>query len=177
MGYVFLSISTDDLLKKQISSSNTTSRTSEHGPGDKFYLHLPKISVIFTIEFDNSWFMVDSAQNKQQVVRESLMELQNDVGCIKFMESRNTHYVDVHSQHGRGCFAMIGLTGGQNQFLNLDESQMCLGNKGVIKHEFIHALGFMHTHMRRDRDNFIRINWNAIMSNRMSFVEMFSYLN
>lgn len=107
-----------------------------------------------------------AARQKQNLVRESLTELQNDVGCIKFTESTNGHYVDVHSTRGRGCYAMIGMTGGNNQFLNLDDSQMCMGNKGIIKHEFIHALGFMHTHMRTDRDKHIRVNWNLVMSNR-----------
>ena len=101
------------------------------------------------------------------VVKQSLNELQNSVGgCVKFMESTQSHFIEVHAEN-KGCFAMIGFQGGRSQYLNL-QNPWCMNSRGTIKHEFIHALGFMHTHMRKDRDSQIQIAWNNVQSNRMS---------
>ena len=36
--------------------------------------------------------------------------------------------------------------------------------KGSIIHEFFHALGFYHEHMRSDRDRYLQINMNNVQS-------------
>ena len=104
-------------------------------------------------------------------MRQSLGELQNDLrGCVKFIESNRGHYIDVTSEQD-GCFSMLGFEDGPTQQLNL-ENPGCMYSKGTIKHEFIHALGFMHTHMRRDRDNYIDIKWNRILSVSKTMIVM-----
>nr|CCW36840.1 Ast2 protein [Schmidtea mediterranea] len=106
-------------------------------------------------------------QDKIQTVRQSLGELQKDLqNCVKFQEGRNGHYIEVNSKR-EGCYSMLGVTGGPSQPLNL-ENPGCMYSKGTIKHEFIHALGFMHTHMRKDRDNHITIKWDRILTSQCS---------
>nr|CCW36844.1 Ast6 protein [Schmidtea mediterranea] len=105
--------------------------------------------------------------DKKGIVRECLVELQKDLGnCVKFSESTASHYIEVHSLN-QGCYSLLGYTGGPNQPLNL-QNPGCMYSKGTVKHEFIHALGFMHTHMRKDRDNHITIKWDRILTSHCS---------
>nr|CCW36839.1 Ast1 protein [Schmidtea mediterranea] len=107
-------------------------------------------------------------RDKIPVVRQCLGELQRDLGnCVKFTESNQGHYIEVNSKQ-EGCYSLLGYAAGMpTQPLNL-ENPGCMYSKGTVKHEFIHALGFMHTHMRKDRDNHITINWARIETSQCS---------
>nr|CCW36843.1 Ast5 protein [Schmidtea mediterranea] len=103
--------------------------------------------------------------DKKQIVRESMNELTNDLkGCVKYVESTSGYHIKVQS-HQPGCWSFVGMLNkqGGSQELNL-ENPGCLYSKGTIKHEFIHATGFMHTQMRADRDKFVNIFWERIDS-------------
>ncbi|KAK6029523.1 astacin, partial [Ostertagia ostertagi] len=57
-----------------------------------------------------------------------------------------------------GCYSTVGKEGG--------EQVLSLGNgcaQGFIAaHEIGHTLGFIHTHSRSDRDNFIKVNYDVL---------------
>merc|ERR1711915_361248 len=36
----------------------------------------------------------------------------------------------------------------------------------VFKHELFHVFGIVHTHRRKDRDNYVQINWNNIIGGK-----------
>lgn len=57
------------------------------------------------------------------------------------------------------CWSYLGVRGGR-QTLSL-QSPNCL-QVGVISHEFMHALGFVHEQARFDRDNYVTIMWPNI---------------
>ena len=62
-----------------------------------------------------------------------------------------------------GCYSYLGKVNGR-QTLSLQGSIGQTGCywEGIIVHEFIHAIGFLHEQSRPDRDSFIQINFENI---------------
>jgi len=56
-----------------------------------------------------------------------------------------------------GCWSKLGRIGGMQE---MQIAEWC--RTGSVMHEFMHAIGFWHEHMRPDRDQFIRINFQNI---------------
>ena len=69
---------------------------------------------------------------------------------------------------------MVGMRffqeGGQN--VNLGEN--CGKTKGVVMHELLHALGFYHEQSRPDRDKYIEIMWENILTSKVNANTPFS---
>jgi len=93
----------------------------------------------------------------RRVVQQAIQELQSKT-CVR-LEPRTSQRNYIQFFHGSGCYSMIGQQGGRQQ-VSL-ASPGCL-TKGVAVHEILHAIGFYHEQSRRDRDSYIRINWNNI---------------
>lgn len=62
-----------------------------------------------------------------------------------------------------GCYSYLGKIGGR-QTLSLQGfvGQTGCFQEGIIVHEFIHAVGFLHEQSRPDRDLFVQINFENI---------------
>ncbi|PRD23781.1 UNVERIFIED_CONTAM: hceb [Trichonephila clavipes] len=58
------------------------------------------------------------------------------------------------------CWSELGRVGGV-QSLAL-ESPACM-KKGLIMHELMHALGFLHEQSRFDRDEYVKVVWSNII--------------
>ena len=93
-------------------------------------------------------------------IKKALRQLTRLTGVmhIQFYRTRqppsNVDYIRVFK--GDGCWSALGQTSrSRGQDLSLDSS--CLVT-GTIQHEFMHAMGFYHTHMRPDRDDYVTIN-------------------
>lgn len=80
------------------------------------------------------------------------------VTCIRFKDRKyEKDYVNIYS--GQYCKSNLGRTGGaQEMSLNTFK---CF-QKGIIIHEFLHALGFIHMQSRPDRDKYVKILWQNI---------------
>ncbi|XP_030636921.1 high choriolytic enzyme 1 [Chanos chanos] len=84
----------------------------------------------------------------------------NEKTCIRFVpRTGQTNYISIESK--TGCWSNLGRTGGKQK---LSLSVYGCVHYGVIQHELLHALGFLHEHTRSDRDQYVRINWDYIPS-------------
>ncbi|XP_056243440.1 tolloid-like protein 2 [Seriola aureovittata] len=81
--------------------------------------------------------------------------------CIRFtLRTGQTSYISIVKKVG--CWSLIGRSGA-TQELSLGNG--CINN-GIIQHELIHALGFWHEQSRTDRDIYVKINYENILSGR-----------
>lgn len=90
--------------------------------------------------------------------------------CVRFRP--RTYEKDfIHIFSGLHCKSNLGRTGGAQE-LSLNTFK-CF-TKGVIMHELLHALGFIHMHNRPDRDKYVKILWKNI---EPRFVREFDKVN
>lgn len=54
---------------------------------------------------------------------------------------------------------------GQNVYLNED----CIFSPGTVKHELMHAIGFVHEQSRTDRDDHVDIHYDNIVDGNKIF--------
>lgn len=72
---------------------------------------------------------------------------------------------------GDGCYSFTGRQGGPQE-ISL-HSSLCM-SVGVIIHELMHSLGFIHEHSRSDRDKFVEIVWDNIQKEEFPNFEKYS---
>jgi astacin len=78
--------------------------------------------------------------------------------CIRFKYRTHQHdFVNIYS--GRYCKSNLGRVGGMQE-ISLNR-KTCM-EKGIIIHELLHALGYIHMHSRPDRDKYVKIQWKNI---------------
>ncbi|VDM97892.1 unnamed protein product [Thelazia callipaeda] len=94
--------------------------------------------------------------------------------CIKFVPKTLLDYDYIYIIPGDGCFSMIGKNGWcQETFCSLKfdlksggKQMVSLGDgclkKGIIIHELMHVLGFLHEQSRSDRDSYVKIHWENV---------------
>lgn len=90
-----------------------------------------------------------------------MQELQ-DKTCIRFRRRTSSDDAYILLKDGNGCNSYVGKMGWRAQPVNL-QINGCLSHSTIL-HELGHAIGFLHTHQRQDRDDFIRIYWENIQS-------------
>lgn len=79
---------------------------------------------------------------------------------IKFVPAwQGSDHIEIY--RGNGCSSAVGRNGGK-QYLSLGYG--CV-SKGIVIHEFMHALGFFHEQSRADRDDYVNIHWENIQGN------------
>ncbi|XP_028249912.1 low choriolytic enzyme-like [Parambassis ranga] len=89
--------------------------------------------------------------------------------CVRFVpRTHQRDYIDI--QPMSGCWSYLGVRGGR-QAVSL-QSPQCL-QVGVISHELMHALGFVHEQSRFDRDTYVTIMWPNIWRDRLRNFEKF----
>ncbi|KAB0791522.1 hypothetical protein PPYR_03322 [Photinus pyralis] len=81
--------------------------------------------------------------------------------CVRFAQRRTSDRDWVHiTSKGRGCFSKVGRVGGR-QTLNLARAGCT--SAGVVLHELMHVIGFLHEHNRPDRDEYVRVYQENIL--------------
>ncbi|PIO68264.1 astacin [Teladorsagia circumcincta] len=108
----------------------------------------------------------------RQYTRTVLKYLQQRT-CLSFIES-TTAARRIKVFPGAGCYSYVGMLSGVQE-LSLASGCMVVG---TVAHEFTHALGSVHTHMRHDRDNFVTVNLtNVIEGYANNFVKQSLTIN
>ncbi|XP_002828200.3 meprin A subunit beta [Pongo abelii] len=82
--------------------------------------------------------------------------------CIDFKPwAGETNYISVFK--GSGCWSSVGN-------MQVGKQELSIGANcdriATVQHEFLHALGFWHEQSRSDRDDYVRIMWDRILSGR-----------
>ncbi|XP_075423376.1 embryonic protein UVS.2-like [Ascaphus truei] len=109
-----------------------------------------KVSVPYTLS--SSYDDRDKAR-----ISTALKELMT-LSCIEFVHhTTEKDYLKINS--GDGCWSYIGKTGG-GQIVSLAKNG-CMSH-GIIQHEVLHALGFIHEQTRSDRDQHVDIMYQYI---------------
>ncbi|XP_070941588.1 meprin A subunit beta isoform X3 [Macaca nemestrina] len=82
--------------------------------------------------------------------------------CIDFKPwAGETNYISVIK--GSGCWSSVGNRRAGKQELSIGAN---CDRIATVQHEFLHALGFWHEQSRSDRDDYVRIMWDRILSGR-----------
>ncbi|XP_075896241.1 hatching enzyme 1.2-like [Nelusetta ayraudi] len=89
--------------------------------------------------------------------------------CVKFVpRTHQQDFIDILPKSG--CWSYLGARGGR-QTVSL-QKPACL-RVGIVSHEFMHALGFVHEQSRYDRDKYITVMWPNIWRDRLRNFEKF----
>lgn len=97
------------------------------------------------------------ASDQMRLIRSAMNAIEL-VTCIRF-KPRKVAKDYVHIFSGKYCKSNLGRTGGAQE-LSLNW-KLCF-EKGIIIHELLHALGYIHMHNRPDRDKYVKILWKNI---------------
>ncbi|BFZ15692.1 hypothetical protein BsWGS_18731 [Bradybaena similaris] len=94
--------------------------------------------------------------------------------CLRFPPATSLDYNYINFKDGTGCHSQIGMwkTGKQDVFLE----KYCRV-KGTIAHEIGHVIGFVHEQNRPDRDDYVVIKKENIISNYTDNFIKYSFSN
>jgi len=96
------------------------------------------------------------------VVRQAFEEYRRNT-CIRFVRRRYGQKDHIKIIKGKGCYSMVGRTRQGQQVLSIGRGCQY---KGIVMHELMHAMGFLHEQSRSDRDQHVQINWWNIPKGR-----------
>ncbi|KRZ11556.1 Zinc metalloproteinase nas-4 [Trichinella zimbabwensis] len=117
------------------------------------------------------YILSDKYGKKSRKIIARAMQMIQEQTCIRFVPNKKHKYRDyVNIEPIDGCYSYIGRVGGE-QPISLTSN--CI-QEGVIIHELLHALGFIHEQSRSDRDKYVRILWQNIMPGMESEFEKYS---
>ncbi|CAJ0961622.1 unnamed protein product, partial [Mesorhabditis belari] len=85
--------------------------------------------------------------------------------CIRFQKwNGESDYVEVQNRQNEGCYTIVGRQPGRNVvMLEANDRATCV-EPDIVIHELFHTIGLWHEHMRNDRDQYIRVNFDNIPS-------------
>jgi hypothetical protein len=99
-----------------------------------------------------------------QAIEEAMAEIKRKVPNIVFVGGMRHENRVIFTNEGTGCWSYIGAIGG-TQTINLGSG---CEYKGIVVHEILHSMGMVHEQVRKDRDSYVRIDWNEIESGKES---------
>lgn len=123
-------------------------------------LSVPNLNILFFL-----------AATYRANIRNAMIHI-STLTCIKFVERKSeTDYVRI-TNGATGCWSYIGRIGG-GQIVNLQSSAGC-ALMGVAAHELLHAIGFHHAQSDINRNQYVRVNYENVVSGQEHNFEMYS---
>ena len=112
------------------------------------------------------YYKFDSAISKttKEHIQQAMDEWKQSTSKIITFTERTSQKNYIKLLYGDGNYSSVGMRGGE-QILSISKYD---SNKGTALHEIGHALGLIHEQQRRDRDEYININWDNIQSDKKS---------
>lgn len=112
------------------------------------------------------YYKFDSAISKttKEHIQQAMDEWKQSTSKIITFTERTSQKNYIKFINGDGNYSSVGMRGGE-QILSISKYD---SNKGTALHEIGHALGLIHEQQRRDRDEYININWDNIQSDKKS---------
>jgi hypothetical protein len=101
----------------------------------------------------------------RRTIENAVEELNQKLTGVITIVPRTNQYNYVNVIEDPGCWSFVGMVGRGPQDLSLGAG--CVTNS-ITQHEFIHALGFLHTHQRNDRDDYVIINLENVVDGYQS---------
>jgi hypothetical protein len=114
--------------------------------------------------FDTAWwpngvvpyrFNANVSTLNRQRTRDAMDEIEQDVNVQFIVRTNENNYIEV--QNSTRNASAVGMQGGE-QVLEM----ISWGNRYIIIHELMHALGIWHEQSRDDRDTYVTINYDNI---------------
>jgi len=99
------------------------------------------------------------AKEAGAVVKKAMKNIE-DNSCVRF-KKRTTEPDYIYIRKANECSSSLGMVGGPQ---NLNMNFNCWSPGGILIHELMHALGFLHEQSRPDRDQYVHIRWNNIIN-------------
>ncbi|KAL3052752.1 hypothetical protein OYC64_005305 [Pagothenia borchgrevinki] len=97
-------------------------------------------------------------QSEKRTILYAMKDMEANT-CIRYVpRARQTAYLNILPRFG--CATTPGYVG-DKQTVSLQRFG-CIDH-GIIQHELLHTLGFYHEHMRSDRDQYVKINFDNII--------------
>ena len=131
---------------------------------------------IIPYEVDKSQFPNFEDDNLQDILDSVAKEYKEKLGfIIRKRNSKDLNYIKI--VNGEGCWSSIGKHF-KSGWLHQEMSLQNYGDRNcwrtdIVMHEFGHAFGMLHTHMRQDRDDHIHIIWGNIKNGYYNFFNIY----
>lgn len=156
------------LSKEQVKIEKEDNKNYQNPQGDPIRpvsAHWKKVNgrVVVPFAFASS---IDA--NTKNVIREAIQEYKTR-SCVDWTETTDTSQYHVEFIKGQGCYSYIGDASG---FLASQGKQpISIGNgcafKGTVIHEMLHCMGFFHEQSRPDRDDYVAIYLENLISQNL----------
>lgn len=149
--------------------------------GNKIFSEIPKKrGIVADPEYPWSMpinFYIEPEVNASVLI--SAINIYRDQTCVRF-KRHNQPVTDVPNslrftgKDNNGCWSTFGKYNPENQEVSVPRG---CDNIGTMWHEIAHALGVAHEQCRNDRDQYVRILWENILSSEYHSFEKTRFFN